>query len=156
MLPNVVTVEDVVSSPMASTPLHRLDCCVVTDGGGALVVVAEDIATALDRDCVKVLGHGEAVERTRGGWQDITVTGGVRSGVDAFAEAGVRPTDIDYVGLYDSFTITVLLALEDLGFCARATAASSCSTARCSRRTVGCRSTPTGAAATTTRPIGAE
>ena len=98
VLPKVVTVEDVVNSPMVSTPLHRLDCCLVTDGGGALVVVAEDVAAALDRNCVKVLGHGEAVEHTRGGWQDITVTGGVRSGADAFAEAGVRPADIDYVG----------------------------------------------------------
>ena len=119
VLPKVVTVDDVVNSPMVSTPLHRLDCCVVTDGGGALVVVADEVAAALDRDCVKILGHGETVEHTRGGWQDITVTGGVRSGADAFAEARVRPADIDYVGLYDSFTITVLLALEDLGFCAK-------------------------------------
>jgi len=119
VLRNVVTVAEVMNSPMVSSPLHRLDCCVVTDGGGALVVVAEEVAKDLDRHCVKVLGHGEAVEHTRGGWQDITVTGGVRSGADAYAEAGVRPQEIDYVGLYDSFTITVLLALEDLGFCAK-------------------------------------
>jgi acetyl-CoA C-acetyltransferase len=117
LLRNVVTVEDVVNSPMVSSPLHRLDCCVVTDGGGALVIVNEDVAKSLDRHCVTVLGHGEAIEHTRGGWQDITVTGGVRSGRDAFEEAGVGRGDIDYVGLYDSFTITVLLALEDLGFC---------------------------------------
>jgi acetyl-CoA C-acetyltransferase len=117
MLRKVVTVEDVVSSPMVSSPLHRLDCCVVTDGGGALVLVSPDVAKDLDRHCVSVLGHGEAIEHTRGGHQDITVTGGVRSGNDAFAEAGVSRDDIDYVGLYDSFTITVLLALEDLGFC---------------------------------------
>ncbi|AWK76503.1 thiolase domain-containing protein [Rhodococcus sp. NM-2] len=117
MLRKVVTVEEVVNSPIVSSPLHRLDCCVVTDGGGALVLVADDIAATLDRHCVKILGHGEAVEHTRGGWQDITTTGGVRSGADAFGEAGVSRADIDYVGLYDSFTITVLLALEDLGFC---------------------------------------
>jgi acetyl-CoA C-acetyltransferase len=92
---------------------------VVTDGGGALVVVAPEVAKDLDRHCISVLGHGEAVEHTRGGWNDITVTGGVRSGADAFAEAGVSRTDVDYVGLYDSFTITVLMALEDLGFCAK-------------------------------------
>jgi len=116
-LRKVVSVDQVVNSPMVSSPLHRLDCCVVTDGGGALVLVGPDDAKQLDRHCVKVLGHGEAVEHSRGGHQDITVTGGVKSGRDAFAEAGVAPTDIDYVGLYDSFTITVLLALEDLGFC---------------------------------------
>ncbi|WP_250289444.1 thiolase domain-containing protein [Frankia sp. CiP1_Cm_nod1] len=117
LLRKVVTVEDVVNSPMVSSPLHRLDCCVVTDGGGALVLVNEDIAKSLDRHCIAVLGHGEAIEHTKGGWQDVTVTGGVRSGRDAFEEAGVSRSDIDYVGLYDSFTITVLLALEDLGFC---------------------------------------
>jgi acetyl-CoA C-acetyltransferase len=117
LLRKVVTVEQVVDSPMVSSPLHRLDCCVVTDGGGALVLVGEEDARRLDRQCVKILGHGEAVEHTRGGHQDITVTGGVKSGRDAFAEAGLTPADIDYVGLYDSFTITVLLALEDLGFC---------------------------------------
>jgi acetyl-CoA C-acetyltransferase len=99
-----------------STPLHRLDCCVVTDGGGALVLVGPEDATSRS---VKILGHGEAVEHSRGGHQDITVTGAVGSGRDAFAEAGVTPTDIDYAGIYDSFTITVLLALEDLGFCAK-------------------------------------
>jgi acetyl-CoA C-acetyltransferase len=117
LLRKVVTVHQVVDSPMVSSPLHRLDCCVVTDGGGALVLVGKQDAKRLERRCVKILGHGEAVEHTRGGYQDITVTGGVRSGRDAFAEAGVRPADIDYAGVYDSFTITVLLALEDLGFC---------------------------------------
>ncbi|GAA0612543.1 thiolase domain-containing protein [Sporichthya brevicatena] len=119
LLRNVVTVADVVNSPFVSSPLHRLDCCVVTDGGGALVLVSPEIARRLDRHCVAVLGHGEAIEHTAGGFQDITVTGAVRSGADAFAEAGVRPGDIDYAGIYDSFTITVLLALEDLGFCAK-------------------------------------
>jgi acetyl-CoA C-acetyltransferase len=117
LLRKPVTVEQVVCSPMVSSPLHRLDCCVVTDGGGALVLVNEDIARGLDRRCVKVLGHGEAIEHSQGGWQDITVTGAVRSGRDAFAEARLAPGDVGYVGLYDSFTITVLLALEDLGFC---------------------------------------
>jgi acetyl-CoA C-acetyltransferase len=117
MLRKVVTVDDVMNSPLVSSPLHRLDCCVVTDGGGALVLVSPEIARSLDRHCVGVLGHGEAIEHTRGGYQNVTVTGGVRSGNDAFAEAGLRRSDIDYVGLYDSFTITVLLALEDLGFC---------------------------------------
>jgi acetyl-CoA C-acetyltransferase len=119
MLPKVVTVEDVITSPMVSSPLHRLDCCVVTDGGGALVVVAPEVAKDLARHSIPILGHGETVEHTRGGWNDITVTGGVRSGEEAFTEARVGRADIDYVGLYDSFTITVLMALEDLGFCAK-------------------------------------
>jgi acetyl-CoA C-acetyltransferase len=119
LLRKVVTVEEVVNSPIVSSPLHRLDCCVVTDGGGALVLVNPEIARDLERQCVAVLGHGEAIEHTRGGYQNVTVTGAVRSGADAFAEAGVRPSDIDYAGIYDSFTITVLLALEDLGFCAK-------------------------------------
>lgn len=119
LLRKVVTVEQVVNSPIVSSPLHRLDCCVVTDGGGALVLVNADIARNLERHCVAVLGHGEAIEHTRGGHQNITITGAVRSGADAFAEAGVTAADIAYAGIYDSFTITVLLALEDLGFCAK-------------------------------------
>ena len=87
LLRDVVTVADVVNSPMISDPLHRLDCCVISDGGGAIVVV--------------------------------TYSGAVWSGPAAFAEAGVKPADIKYASIYDSFTITVLITLEDLGFCAK-------------------------------------
>jgi acetyl-CoA C-acetyltransferase len=112
-----VTVEDVVNSPLISDPLHRLDCCVVTDGGGAVIVVAPEIAARLDRHCVKVLGHGEAPKHTDNGRIDVTYTGARWSGPRAFEEAGVTPADIKYASIYDSFTITVLETIEDLGFC---------------------------------------
>ena len=116
-LQDVVTVDEVVSSPVISDPLHRLDCCVITDGGGALVLVSEAVAASLNRHCVPVLGTGTAIKHTSGGRIDLTHTGATRSGPLAFAEAGVTPADIDYVSIYDSFTITVLMTLEDLGFC---------------------------------------
>jgi acetyl-CoA C-acetyltransferase len=112
-----VTVEEVLDSPLVSDPLHRLDCCIITDGGGALVVVAPEVAASLDRRCVKVLGHGDAPKHADGGRVDLTYTGARWSGPRAFAEAGVTPADIDYASIYDSFTITVLEAIEDLGFC---------------------------------------
>lgn len=117
LLRNVVTVEDVLSSPMISDPLHRLDCCVITDGGGAMVIVKPEIAKSLDRQCVKVLGHGEAPKHLNGGKVDLTYTGAVWSGPNAFKEAGVNHQDIKYMSIYDSFTITVLETIEDLGFC---------------------------------------
>jgi len=116
LLRDVVTVEDVVSSPMIADPLHRLDCCVITDGGGAIVVVKPEIAKRLKRPRVKVLGAGEAVKHQQGGKIDLTYTGARWSGPIAFAEANVTPGDIKYVSIYDSFTITVLITLEDLGF----------------------------------------
>jgi acetyl-CoA C-acetyltransferase len=116
-LPNVVTVEEVLESPVVADPLHRLDCCVVTDGGGALVVVSPEVARELPRRTAKVLGHGEAPKHTDNGRIDLTYTGAVWSGPRAFAEAGVTPADIDYASIYDSFTITVLETIEDLGFC---------------------------------------
>src|SRR5512144_1528956 len=117
LLRDVVTEQDVLGSPMISDPLHRLDCCVITDGGGAIVVVRPEIAKRLRRPLVKVLGAGEAVKHQRGGKIDLTHTGAVWSGPAAFAEAGVTPADVKYVSIYDSFTITVLITLEDLGFC---------------------------------------
>jgi acetyl-CoA C-acetyltransferase len=118
-LPDPVTVDEVLASPLVADPLHRLDCCVITDGGGAIVVVRPEIARDLDRHCVKVLGHGEALKHTAGGRIDLTYTGAVWSGPKAFEEAGVTPADIDYASIYDSFTITVLETIEDLGFCAK-------------------------------------
>lgn len=116
-LRDVVSVEEVLASPLIADPLHRLDCCVITDGGGALVIVSPEVARDLRRHCVPVLGHGEALKHTDGGRIDLTYTGAVWSGPAAFEEAGVTPADIDYVSIYDSFTITVLETLEDLGFC---------------------------------------
>ncbi len=112
-----MTVEDVINSPMIATPLHRLDCCVVTDGGGALIVTSPEVAKSLKRPKVKVIGAGEAPKGTYGGKVDLTFSGAAWSGPKAFAEAGVKPGDIKYASIYDSFTITVLMQLEDLGFC---------------------------------------
>jgi len=117
MLRKVVTVEDVLASPMISDPLHRLDCCVISDGGGALILARPEIARSLKRPLVTLRGHGEATKNQAGGYIDLTYSGARFSGARAFAEAGVAPADIQYASIYDSFTITVLVQLEDLGFC---------------------------------------
>ncbi|CAG2145315.1 thiolase domain-containing protein [Cupriavidus numazuensis] len=117
MLRDVVTVEDVLNSPMISDPLHKLDCCVVSDGGGALIIARPEIAAKLNRPKVKILGAGEYVKGQLGGYIDLSWSGAKFSGATAFAEAGVTPADIKYASIYDSFTITVLMQLEDLGFC---------------------------------------
>ena len=91
LLKDVVTVEEVVNSPMISDPLHRLDCCVITDGGGAIVVVAPEIAAKLKRPKVKLIGAGEFVKTQMGGKVDLTYSGARFSGPAAFAEAGVKP-----------------------------------------------------------------
>ncbi len=119
MLPQPVTVEEVLASPIISTPLHRLDCCVISDGGGALIVTGPEVARSLDRPLVPVLGAGEADKGPRGGDVDLTFSAAAWSGPAAFAMAGVRPADIKYASIYDSFTITVLMQIEDLGFCGK-------------------------------------
>ena len=117
MLRDVVTVQDVVNSPMIADPLHRLDCCVISDGGGAIIVANPEVAQSLTRPKVKILGAGEAPKHQMAGHVDLTYSGAVWSGPAAFAEAGVKPADIKYASIYDSFTITVLMQIEDLGFC---------------------------------------
>lgn len=117
-LQDVVTVEEVLESPLIADPLHRSDCCVVTDGGGALVVVHPDVARELGRSGATLRGHGETTKTSIAGEVDLSYSANRRSGELAYAEAGVTAADINYASLYDSFTITVLLALEDLGFCA--------------------------------------
>src|SRR5207247_5198083 len=84
-----------------------------------VVVVKPEIARSLKRPRVSVLGAGEAPKHQMGGKVDLTYCGAVWSGPPAFAEAGVKPSDVKYVSIYDSFTITVLMTLEDLGFCAK-------------------------------------
>jgi acetyl-CoA acetyltransferase len=114
-----LTVDDVLASPMVAAPLHKLDCCLVTDGAGAVIVARADRAADLAKPPVYVLGagtshtHGMSISQM----PDLTLTAGTVSGPQAFAAAGVGPADVDLVMTYDSFTITVLLALEDLGFC---------------------------------------
>ncbi|MGZ5094873.1 MAG: thiolase domain-containing protein [Burkholderiales bacterium] len=117
MLRNVVTVEEVLASPMISDPLHRLDCCVVSDGGGAVIVAKPEIAKSLKRPLVKVLGVGETTKHQMGGQVDLSFSGAKWTGPRAFEEAGVKPADIKYASIYDSFTITVVMQIEDLGFC---------------------------------------
>lgn len=118
-----LTVEDVLGATPVSSPLGTLDCCLVTDGGGAIVITALDRARDLARPPVRVLGYGECVTNTSmTAVDDLTRTGAEISGAAAFARAGVSPRDIDVAQLYDSFTITVLLSLEGLGFAERGTA----------------------------------
>ncbi|WP_377320067.1 thiolase domain-containing protein [Pimelobacter simplex] len=114
-----VSVDDVLGSPLIADPLRKLDCCVVTDGGGALVVVHPDVARELGRAGATLRGHGESHKASLAGDVDLTYTANRRSGEFAFAEAGITPAQVRYASLYDSFTITVLMALEDLGFCPR-------------------------------------
>jgi len=113
-----ITVDDVLSSPALSSPLHKLDCCVVSDSGGAFVLTSRARAEQLSaQKPVYVLGFGEAVGQVQmNQMADATVLAASRSGADAFASAGITPAEIDVAQLYDSFTITVLLALEALGF----------------------------------------
>ena len=119
MLRNVVTVEEVVGSPMISDPLHRLDCCVVSDGGGALIVAKPEIARSLKRPIVKLTGAAETTKGQMAGNVDLTYSGALWTGPRAFEEAGVKPSDIKYASIYDSFTITVVMQIEDLGFCGK-------------------------------------
>jgi acetyl-CoA C-acetyltransferase len=117
LLRNVVSVADVLASPLISDPIHKLDCCVITDGGGALVLVRPEIAKSLNRPLVKVIGCGETIKTNSGGYLNVTTTGAAKSGATAFAEAGVCVDDIKYASIYDNFTIMVVMQLEDLGFC---------------------------------------
>lgn len=112
-----VSVDEVLASPFVATPLRRLDCCVMSDGGGALIVARPEIARSLKRPMVMVRGTGEAPKHGMGGQIDLTHSAAAHSGPRAFAEAGITPQQIQYASLYDSFTITVLMQLEDLGFC---------------------------------------
>lgn len=119
VLRDAVTIEEVLASPMVADPLHRLDCCVITDGGGAVVLVSPQVQRTLQRAGVSLLGAGEAIKHSNAGRPDLTHTAAVWSGPAAFVEAGITPADVDYASIYDSFTITVVQALEDLGFCER-------------------------------------
>jgi acetyl-CoA acetyltransferase len=115
-----LTVEDVLASRMLVDPLHRLDCCLVTDGGGAVVVTTQARARDAAKRPIRILGAGEGQTH----WHvaqmpDQTISPAAMSGRQAFSMAGITPADVDVLEPYDSFTITVLLALEDLGFCAK-------------------------------------
>ncbi|HEX3924051.1 MAG TPA: thiolase [Streptosporangiaceae bacterium] len=110
-----ITVGDVLGSRLIADPLHLLECCIVSDGGGAVVIVSRDVASGIRSQPAWILGTGEAVGYPAFG-ADLTTTAAARSGPEAFGRAGVRPDEIDIAMIYDSFTITVLAILEDLGF----------------------------------------
>lgn len=113
-----LTRDEVLDSGMIASPLHSLDCCLFTDGGGAVVVVSPDVARALDKPPVWLLGQGESLSHAQiSEMPDLTVTPAAESGKRAFEMAGVTHDQIDVTEIYDSFTITVLLTLESLGFC---------------------------------------
>lgn len=113
-----LTIDDVLGSPWVAYPFHQLDCCLVTDAGGAVVLTSVERAQSLEVPVVEVLGS--AVFHTHYGvsqMPDLTTTPAAVSGPQAFDQAGITPDDVDVAELYDSFTYTVLVTLEDLGFC---------------------------------------
>lgn len=115
-----IAVEDVLGSRWVAEPLHLLDCCVVSDGGGAYVVTTAERAKDLPKPAARMLGYGERIGHAGiGQMPDFTRIVAEDSGRLAFDMAGLKPGDIDCAQLYDSFTITVLLELEALGFCAK-------------------------------------
>lgn len=113
-----LTIDDVLNAPMISYPFTIRDCCLVTDGGGAIILTSADRAKDLKKPPVFVLGTGEQIGHANiSSMDDMTTTAAVESGKKAFEAAGVSKGDIDVLALYDAFTITTLLFLEDLGFC---------------------------------------
>lgn len=114
-----LTVDEVLASPMICDPLRKLDCCLVTDGGGAVVMTSAENARRLNKPAVYVRGYGEShTHWTMGAMPELSrLVAAERAGQAAFAMAGIGPGSIDLAEIYDSFTITVLLTLEALGFC---------------------------------------
>lgn len=115
-----LTVQEVLASRMVSHPLTIRDCCLVTDGGGALVVTSADRARDLRKPAVKVLGAGHCTTHQNiSNMPDLVRTGAVVSGQAAYRQAGLGPGDVDVAQVYDAFTINTILFLEDLGFCGK-------------------------------------
>lgn len=112
-----ITVDDVLSSREVSSPLHLLDCCMISDGGGAIVVTSAERARDLKKKPVNILGAAESAAHTSAGMRDLINAAAKQSGPTALARAGIAHKDIDMAMIYDSFTITVLVTLESLGFC---------------------------------------
>src|SRR3954452_1487419 len=113
-----ITVQDVLDSSMEASPLHKLDCCLVTDGAGAIVLTSASRARDLPKPPAYVLGAATShTHMLISQMPDLTVTAGAVSGPKAFRQAGIGTDDVDVLEAYDSFTITLLLHLEDLGFC---------------------------------------
>ena len=112
-----ITIDDVLNSRTIAWPLHLLECCVISDGGGAVVVTSPERARSCKTRPVWLLGAGEGYRHLSNGKRDFTQVAAAQSAPTAFAMAGVTPGDIDLAMVYDSFSITVLATLEDLGFC---------------------------------------
>jgi acetyl-CoA acetyltransferase len=113
-------IEDVLGARMVSDPLTVRDCCLVTDGAAAIVMVRSERAKDGPRPPVYLLGSASATtHRSIANMPDLTVTAARESGARAYEQAGVRPKDVDVVMVYDAFTINTILFLEDLGFCAK-------------------------------------
>jgi acetyl-CoA acetyltransferase len=113
-----LTITDVLNARPISDPLTVRDCCLVTDGGGAIVMTTTARARDLKKPPVPVLGWGQSITHASiTSMPDLTRTGAIASGAQAYAMAGVQPSDIDVLALYDAFTINTILFLEDLGFC---------------------------------------
>jgi acetyl-CoA acetyltransferase len=114
----LITMEDVLNSKMISSPLHLLDCSLISDGGGAVIVTSAERAKDLKKAAVYVLGTGQAHSYYHmGHLHSLTNTVCKMAGETAFRRAGFTPKDIDIAMIYDSFTITLIISLEDLGFC---------------------------------------
>lgn len=115
-----ITVDDVAAAPMLADPFTVKHVCLRTDGGGAVVLANETVARQCAREPVWILGSADATSHvSMSEWADFTTSAAAISGPAAFAQAGVQPSDIDVCQLYDSFTATVLLTVEDLGFCGK-------------------------------------
>jgi acetyl-CoA C-acetyltransferase len=111
-----ISVQDVVESRLIAYPLRLLECCMVSDGGGAVIIASPDVARNIRKKPVWIIGCGEATKyRENNG--DITVSAGAQAAPLAFGEAGVSPAEVDVLMAYDSFSITVMCLIEDLGFC---------------------------------------
>ncbi|WP_434591027.1 thiolase C-terminal domain-containing protein [Streptomyces sp. A5-4] len=120
MFRDPVTVDDVLAGPMIADPFTKLHCCIRSDGGCAVLLVAEDYVPDMAKAPVWVLGSGTAVSHTAmSQWEDFTVSPAAVSGRLAFERAGVGPADMDFAEIYDAFTYMTLVTLEDLGFCAK-------------------------------------
>ena len=147
-----LTVQEALNARMVSYPFTVRDICLVTDGGGAIILTSPERARSLKKPPVYVLGCGQAITHANiSSMRDLTVTGAAQSGREAYAMAGLAAKDIDVVELYDAFTINTILFLEDLGSVRKARAAS-LSPADASRPAAPCRSTPMAAASPTVTP----
>src|SRR5215470_4605954 len=125
-----ITIEDVLASRVISSPLHLLDCCMISDGGGALVLTSLERARDLPKKPARILGAAEAVRHHGIGDRDLLDVAAWQSGPLALERAGVKHADVDMCMIYDSYTITVLATLEALGFCQPGEGGAFCSDGR--------------------------